>query len=222
MSRPSKDQLLFDLHNHCINLALREIYIHSYYGREDEEAGVEFRLATTYIKNLHVLDQPPSKPILVHLHSIGGCWNNGMAIFNSTQFSQSEITMLAYSQASSMSGIIFQSADLRIMMPDCHFLMHHGSTGGWIDHPFAVKSSADFEMKVCKRMLQIFAERAIIGPFFKKKKSSTVETAYRFFDKKLKDEVDWIIDADEAKFYGLCDDVLGSNEHPDVHSLRPE
>lgn len=223
MARQSKDQVLYDAHTHAVNLNLRDIYLHSYYVKDDEsEPGVEYRQATTFIKNLHIMDQGADpKPILVHLHSDGGCWNNGMSIFNSVQFSRSYITMLCYSQASSMSGIILQSPSLRIMMPDCHFMMHHGSVG-YEGHPFAVKAVADFDMMACKRMLTIFAERAIKGPYFAKRKSTTVESVYRFFDKKIKDKVDWFLDAEEAVFYGLADAVLGSKDYPDVQSLREE
>jgi ATP-dependent protease ClpP protease subunit len=129
--------------------------------------------------------------------------------------------MLGYSQTSSMSGIIFQSAGLRVMMPDCHFLMHHGS-GGSEGHPFAVKTAADFEMKACKRMLTIFSERAIEGPYFKKRKSTTLQTVYNFFDKKLKEKVDWYLDAEESVWYGLADSILGSKEYPNLDSLREE
>jgi ATP-dependent protease ClpP protease subunit len=71
-------------------------------------------------------------------------------------------------------------------------------------------------------MLQIFAERGINGAYFKKRKSSTVESAYRFFDKKLKEKIDWFLDAEEAVFYGLADGILGSKEYPDVEALRGE
>lgn len=224
MPRQSKDQVLYDMHNHCVNLNLRDIYLHSYYSRdEDEEPGIDYRQATTFIKNLHMLDQPPNKPILVHLHSVGGDWDNGMAMFNSIQFSGSYITMLAYAQASSMSGILLQSASLRIMMPDCHFLMHHGSGGGGVNHPFAIKAAADFEYQACKRMLTIFAERAYnTGPFFTKKKSTTVQSAWSFFDKKLMSKIDWFLTAEETVHYGLADDILGGKEYPDLASLREE
>ena len=104
VSRQSKDQVLYDAHNHSINLNLRDIYLHSYYTKDEEsEPGVDYRQATTLVKNLCVLDQPVSggnfKPILIHLHSIGGCWDNGMAIFNAIQFAKSDIRMLSYSQA---------------------------------------------------------------------------------------------------------------------------
>lgn len=217
-----KQQVLCDVHEHSIHLTLRDIYLHSYYTEEDadSEPGVDYRQATTFIKNLHLLDYSPFKPILVHLHSIGGCWDNGMAMFNSIEVARSWITMLAYSQASSMSGILLQSAKLRIMMPDCYFMMHHGWSYSPAQHPFAYMHEAQFGYKKCERMLGIFAKRALVGEFFTKKKSSTASTAYAFFDKKLKKNVDWYMDAEEAVFYGLADDILGSDKYPDVHSLR--
>lgn len=224
MARQAKDQVLSDLHTHGINLNQREIYLHSYYVKDDElEPGVEYRQATTFIKNLHMLDVGAEpKPILIHLHSDGGCWQNGMAMFNAIQLARPYVTMLAYAQASSMSGILFQAPSLRIMLPDCHFMMHQGSSDIYPGHPMAVKSAADFEQIACKRMLQIFAERGINGAYFKKRKSSTVESAYRFFDKKLKDKVDWFLNAEETIFYGLADGILGSKEYPDVEALRGE
>jgi ATP-dependent protease ClpP protease subunit len=218
----AKEQVLFDLHSHGINPQTREIYLHSYYTEEysGTEPGVEYRQATTFIKNIQFLDQPQHKPILIHLHSQGGCWDNGMAMFNAIQFCESYISMLAYSQASSMSGILLQAAPLRVMMPDCHFLMHHGYSGGSMSHPFSLKNEAEFQFKACKRMLQIFAERAIVGKFFSKKKSATVESAYSYFDKILKAKVDWYLDAEEAVFYGLADCILGGVEYPTLKSLR--
>lgn len=216
-----KQQVIFDLHTHHINPNTRDIYLHSHYTEDNEvEPGVDYRQATTFIKNLHFLDQPQYRPILVHLHSQGGSWDDGMAMFNAIQFAQSYVTMLAYAQASSMSGVIFQAAELRVMMPDCHFLMHHGVSGGSFVHPFGLKNEAEFQIRATKRMLRIFAERANVGPFFKKKKTNTVETIYNFFDKKLKTEVDWYLDAEEAVFYGLADCILGCKTYPNIQSLR--
>lgn len=221
MARHTKTQILNDIHTYNINLASREIYIHSYYAKdEDNEPGIDYRSSTTFIKNLHILDSyAEKKPILIHMQSEGGCWQNGMAMHNAIHGAECYITILAYSQASSMSGIILQAPELRLMMPDCHFLMHHGDVG-YGGHPMAAKEMADFDHKSCHRMLQIFATRAWdVGPFFKKKKGSTLDTAYKFFEKKLKDKVDWILTAEEAVFYGLADDVFGSKDYPNMSSL---
>jgi ATP-dependent protease ClpP protease subunit len=220
--KQSLEQVLFDVHSHSVNLNLRDIYIHSYYKAEDdEEPGVDYRQATTFIKNLHVLDTPPNEPILIHLHSIGGCWDNGMAMFNAVQFSKSYISILAYSQASSMSGIFFQSAPLRVMMPDCHFMLHHGSieVGG---PSIAVKSVVELNNRSCKRMIEIFAERCIRGKYFKQKKTTSVDSVKRFLEKKIQEKIDWFLTADEAVYYGFADGILGSKDYPDLDYLRGE
>lgn len=81
-------------------------------------------------------------------------------------------------------------------------------------------NDAEFQIKACKRMLHIFAERAIVGTYFKNKKSTTTEAVYKFFDKMIKDKVDWYLDSEESVYYGLADGILGSKKYPDVHSLR--
>lgn len=223
MTRCSRDQILHDLHNYCVNLNTREIYLHSYYAKDgDEEPGVDYRQATTFIKNLHLLEISPYKPILVHLHSVGGCWDNGMAIFNAIQHSRCYIKILAYSQASSMSGVIFQAGDLRVMMPDCHFLMHYGWLSLDTTHPFAAANFTEFQKRACKRMIEIFASRAIQSnsPFFKSKKNADLDYAKKFFENKLKNNVDWILTAEEAVYYGLADAIFGEDGYNDLDSLR--
>lgn len=219
-----KEQELYDIHTHGININKRDVYLHSHYISDESETepGVEYRQAITFIKNLHFLDNENSNPILVHLHSIGGCWDNGMAIFNAVEFAKSPITMLAYAQASSMSGIIFQSPLRRVMMPDCHFLMHHGYVPASADHPFALKNKADQQIKASNRMLQIFAKRANVGKYFKSKKSTTIDTIYDFFDQKLKEEVDWLLSSEEAVYYGLADGVLGTKGFESIDCIRKE
>lgn len=224
MSRRSKDQIIYEVHNHNIDAERRQIYLHSYYVKDDEgEPGVDYRQATTFIKNLHIIDRPPNHSICIHMHSVGGCWDNGMAIFNSICLSQSHITILAYSQASSMSGIILQSADLRVLMPDCHFLMHYGSSGGAMSHPVALHNEAVMQMKACDRMISIFASSAFNSnkaSFWLKKKSTTYESIRKFFKEKLLKEVDWYLDAQEAIDYGLADEILGNENYPTIDSLR--
>lgn len=217
-------QSIYDVHLHNINIQTRDIYLHSTYDTVDDgdEPGVEYRQATTFIKNLHFLDNAPNKPILVHIHSIGGCWDDGMAIFNSIQLARSKVVMVGYSQVSSMSGIIFQSPYLRIMMPDCHFMMHFGTSNSGSVHPFALRNYAKLEVQSCNRMLQIFAKRAINGTYFKKKKSSSLSSVISFFDKKLKKEVDWYLDAEKSIYYGLADGILGSEEYPHLDFLRKD
>lgn len=203
----SAEQLISEIHNHHINHLSREIYLHGYADAE-EEPGVEYRMATSFVKNLHILDIQGSKNILVHMHTIGGNWSDGMAIFNAIQTSKSPITILAYAQASSMSGIVFQAADKRVLMPDCEIMIHHGSIS-LAETTTAAKSAIEQNEKYCRRMLQLFAERALVGKYFKERKYYSVKRIMTFMDQKIKQTGDWYLMPDEAIYYGFADGIYG-------------
>lgn len=203
----SAEQLISEIHNHHINHLSREIYLHGYADAE-EEPGVEYRMATSFVKNLHILDIQGSKNILVHMHTIGGNWSDGMAIFNAIQTSKSPITILAYAQASSMSGIVFQAADKRVLMPDCEIMIHHGSIS-LAETTTAAKSAIEQNEKYCRRMLQLFAERALVGKYFKDRKYYSIKRIMTFMDQKIKQTGDWYLMPDEAIYYGFADGIYG-------------
>jgi len=199
-------QLITDIHDRNINVNTREIYLHSVYG-SGEEAGIDYRVATTFIKNLHILEQLGKTNILVHTHTIGGSWNDGLMILQAMRLSKCVVNTLAYGQASSMSGIIIQGSDKRVLMPDCEFMIHHGSIS-IEDSSRAAREAVAWNEKACKRMLHIFATRAIIGPFFKEKEYS-ISRIKDYIDKKLQSKSDWYLTAEEAIYYGFADGILG-------------
>lgn len=213
----SVEQLISEIHNHHINNLNREIYLHGYVDA-DEEPGVDYRMATTFVKNLHILELQNGQNILVHMHTIGGNWSDGMAIYNAIKLSKSPITVLGYAQASSMSGIVFQAADKRILMPDCEMMIHHGSIT-LDDNTMAAKSAIDQNERNCKRMLEIFAERAVQGKYFKDRKYS-VRKANNFIDQKIKQAGDWYLMPDEAVYYGFADGILGEKGFETISKIR--
>lgn len=213
----SVEQLISEIHNHHINNLNREIYLHGYVDA-DEEPGVDYRMATTFVKNLHILELQNSQNILVHMHTIGGNWSDGMAIFNAIKLSKAPITILGYAQASSMSGIVFQAADRRVLMPDCEMMIHHGSIT-LDDNTMAAKSAIDQNERNCKRMLEIFAARAVNGKYFKDRKYS-VRKANNFIDQKIRQVGDWYLMPDEAIYYGFADGVLGEKGFETVSKIR--
>lgn len=213
------EQLIGDIHTYNINHHTRELYLHGHTSTAwDEEPGVEYRMATTFIKNIHVLSQQSNKNILIHMHTIGGNWTDGMAMFHTIRMSKSSVTILAYAQASSMSGIILQAADKRVLMPDCEFLVHHGSIA--LDsNSMAVKSAVDQNEKCCRRMLQIFAKRAINGQFFAEREYS-LEKTMGYIDRQIRNRSDWIMSAEEAVYYGLADGILGQKGFENLDKIR--
>ena len=200
-------ELINQVHNYDLNPASREIYLHSHYLSGDDEGGIEYRMANQFIKNLHLLNKQSSDSILVHLQSPGGDWVHGMAMFDAIQFSVSKVAMLAYGEVSSMSGVLFQSACNRVMMPSCELMIHHGflSLEGVSN---TVQSNALWNRKIDEKMLKIYASRAVNGPYFSSKDMNENAVA-KFIDKKIKKFGDWSLTAEEAVYYGFCDGVYG-------------
>jgi ATP-dependent protease ClpP protease subunit len=213
----SNEQIISEIHDYQINPASREIYLHSHLDAEDDP-GVEYKMATTFVKNLHMLDFKRSSNILVHMHTDGGVWPDGMAIFNAIRFARSPVTILAYAQASSMGGVVLQAADRRILMPDCELMVHHGSIA--VDeNTMAAKSHIDQNERFCKRMLHIFAERAVQGPYFRERKYS-LRRVVNFIDSKIRQVSDWFLSAEEAVCYGFADGIMGSKGFESFRKIR--
>ena len=50
---------------------------------------ITFGFYANFYKNIRLLDSISHDPIIVHMHSIGGNWNDGMAIYDSMLVAQS-------------------------------------------------------------------------------------------------------------------------------------
>jgi ATP-dependent Clp protease, protease subunit len=212
------EQLLHDVHNHYLNHRSREVYLHSYFGEVEEEPGVEYRMASTFVKNLHILESQNHQNILVHMHSDGGEWSDGMAIFNTIRCLKSSVTILAYAQASSMSGVILQAGDKRVLMPDCHVMIHYGSIA-LDDNATAAKHAVDQNEKENKRMLEVFARRAINGKYFTER-NYKLKRIMSFIDSKIRYYSDWYLNAEEAVYFGFADGILGEKGYEDMTKIR--
>jgi len=207
------------IHNQNIDLKQREIYLHGHHGPFEDDPGVEYRMATTFIKNLRHLDYLKNEPILIHMHSLGGNWGDGMAIYDSITLSRSHITILVYGQAESMSSIMLQAADKRMMMPNSYFMCHYGSSGNSGNY-LDTQNWSKFEEKILDTMLDIYTARSKKGKYFKEKfKTVTMEKVKRFLKRKLKDG-DWYLTAHEAVYYGLADNVITHRNFGSINSLK--
>ncbi len=203
-------QLISDVHSHNLNYHTREIFLTGYSGDVfEDEPGIEYRAANTFIRNLHILEQLGWSKITVHMHIDGGSWAAGLAMFDAIQATKSQIHMIAYGQASSMSGVLLQAADKRILTPNTHFMLHHGSTGvadGTTSQ--AASEAIKFNDRECERMVHIFSERAVEGKFFRSRRWGIKRVA-EYLDTEMKLRGDWYLTAEEAVDMGLADCVYG-------------
>jgi ATP-dependent protease ClpP protease subunit len=74
---------LQNIHDYGINYNRREIYLHRYIHEESDtegECGVDYRMAVQFEKNLDFLNSQSKEPIVVHMHTNGGDYYDGMAM----------------------------------------------------------------------------------------------------------------------------------------------
>jgi len=200
---------LQDIHNHGACLSSRDVYLHNSHNSDGENPGVEYKMASSFIKNMTTLDKKSQDDITVHMHSIGGEWSDGMAIFDAVRLCKSKVTMIIYGQAESMSSVILQSADERIMTANSYFMLHYGSTGIQGDHN-SVHNWLKFEEYICDVMFNIYAKRAYKGHFFKEKyggKKENIQKVVSWLKRKLKSG-DWYMNPTDAVYYGFADRII--------------
>lgn len=198
--------IISELHEYNILVEKREIFLHSFFDKEIDE-GVEYRVSNIFLKNIRFLESLSDKPIIIHQHSIGGDWYEGMMIFDSIKQCRCHVTLIMHGQACSMGSLIPQAADLRIIMPNTLFMTHRGSIS--IDS-FTIKQADSFsnaEKYYRNIMLDIYAQRCIKGKFFQDKKYSDKKVK-QYLIHKWNNYEDWYLTPDEAVFYGFSDLVL--------------
>lgn len=170
-----------------------------------EEPGIEYQMSARLIKNLQILASlDPGRPILIHMKTMGGDWNEGMAIYNAIRQAVNPIIILNRTHARSMSSIILQAARKRVMMPNTYFMFHEGTLSA-SDTYKGFMSFAEWSKKENPVMLETYAQRMKQkGVFSQKPKTEIKEMLQEFMNKKqekyltAKQTVDW----------GLADEIF--------------
>ena len=123
------------------------------------EPGVEFRLSNRFIKGMDVLSGMDSNAaITVSMKTCGGDWHEGMAIYDSIRAVPNPVIVVSYTHARSMSSIILQAANKRVLMPHSYFLFHQGTNAvdGTVKQ---VRAAMKFDEIAGEQMLDIYVDR---------------------------------------------------------------
>lgn len=124
------------------------------------EPGVEFRMANMLIRNLDILqglDPDGKKAIVISMKTCGGDWVEGMAMYDAIVAVPNPVTIISYSHARSMSSILLQAANKRVLMPNSYFMYHLG-TDGFEGTTKQLMSYAAFVPTSIKQMLQVYED----------------------------------------------------------------
>lgn len=201
-------------HDFNILLDSREIFIHGY---DTDDSGTDHRMATTFIKNLKILERS-LEPIIIHQHNIGGSWDCGMAIFDSIRYSPCNFVFICYGIAASMGSIIPQAVfgkGLRITMPNCDWLIHEGDLYLEGIHT-QVKSNLDYMNLNKHAMYEIYTDSCCSGLFFETYSRSKVKA---FLKRKIREKTDWCMGSKEALEYGFVDGIFGEEGYEDIKKI---
>lgn len=194
------------IHNYGLDINRRIIYLHGEPRVKDEEPGVDYQMASKFIKNIHILTAQSYDPITIHMNTVGGEWAYGMAIYDAIKLCKCETTIIVHAWARSMSSIILQAATHRVMMPNACFMVHWGTSGQNGGHYLSVKSFVAFEETTEKIMLQKYAERCVNAPR-NKALGLTEKEICEFIESQIQQKSDWWLTAQEAVELGFADRI---------------
>lgn len=214
----STEQRLSNIHHYGIDPENRELYLHSHIMDCEDENGVDYRCAITFEKNLRYLNTLSNDPIIIHMHMPGGDWSDCLGIYDAIINSPSPVGCLAYAKAESASGVIFQAADLRILMPNAYLLIHYGSLSLDGEHKAAL-SNLKWNEKEAAKMIDIFTEKSMNSQMSKDKawKKSAVK---KHIVAQLSNKSDWILTPEESVYYGFADGVYGTSPYQSIENIK--
>lgn len=207
-----------DIHTYNIDIPNRELYLHSYIDNGSDEPGVDYRSAIMFEKNLRFLNTISLDPILVHMHIPGGDWQDCLGIYDNIKNSKSKICIIAFAKVESSSSVLLQAADLRILSPNTNFLIHYGSISVDNEHKAAL-SMVQWSEKESEKMIDIFTEKCMSSRVAKEKNWKRM-IARKHIVTQLATKRDWILDAEEAVYYGFADGILGSKRFPNIDYIK--
>jgi ATP-dependent Clp protease, protease subunit len=144
-----------------------------------------------------VEDHMAKKEIALYINSPGGVVTAGMAIYDTMQFIKPAVSTLCIGQAASMGSLLLAAGhkDMRIAMPNARIMVHQPS-GGFQGQASDIERHARDILKMKRRLNEIYVKHT--GRTYEE-----VETAL---------DRDNFMDAQEAKNWGLVDQVFTSRE----------
>lgn len=207
------------IHVHNIDVKANHVYLFSderYAEGEGYEPGVEFAMANTFVRNLNLLMRKSSEPILVHMKLCGGFVDQGLAIYDLLKACPNRVTVLAYTDASSMSSIILQGADRRVMMPHAKYMLHGG--GAVLDGTTKqVLTGAEELLKSDQDMIDIYVQAMKRTGCYRNRSKKFIAGWLR---ERMDAKEEVYLDAKEAVKYGLADEVFGDYGYDWLGLLR--
>lgn len=152
--------------------------------------------ASVIIAELLFLEaEDPDKDVMLYINSPGGSVSAGFAIFDTMQYIRCDVSTICVGMAASMGAFLLAAGAIgkRKALPNAEIMIHQPS-GGAQGQATDIAIVADRIVKTKEKINRILAERT--GQPLEKVTADA--------------ERDYYMDADEAKAYGLVDEIVVS------------
>ena len=151
-------------------------------------------VATVVTAQLLFLEaENPKKEISMYINSPGGAVTAGLAMYDTMQYIRPQVTTLCIGQAASAASLLLCAGEKgqRYALPNSRVLLHQPS-GGISGQAADIARHAQEIVKIKRRLNEIYARHTGQG----------VDVIEKALDR------DYFLTADEAKSFGLVDQVL--------------
>jgi ATP-dependent Clp protease protease subunit len=137
--------------------------------------------------------EDPDKDIYLYINSPGGQITSGMAIYDTMQYIKPDVSTICVGMAASMGAFLLAAGakGKRFALPNSEIMIHQ-PLGGARGQATDIKIHAEHILRIKKRLNEILSQRT--GQPIEKIEQDT--------------ERDYFMTAEEAKAYGIIDDVI--------------
>jgi ATP-dependent Clp protease, protease subunit len=146
---------------------------------------------------IHLEAEDPSKDISIYINSPGGSITALFAIYDTMQYVKPDISTLCMGQAASAAAVLLGAGTKgkRYALPHSRILIHqpHGQAGG---------QAVDIEIQA----KEILRYRRLLDELLAQHTGQTLEKVSKDTDR------DFIMTAEEAKAYGIVDEIITTRE----------
>ncbi len=167
---------------------------------------IEDHIANLVIAQLLFLESEDSeKDIMLYINSPGGVVTSGLAIYDTMQYLKAPVSTICIGQAASMGAVLLAAGATgkRFALPNSRIMIHQGS-GGFRGNTPDVEIQMREMLHLTDRLMQILGKHT--GQEFEKVKKDS--------------ERDYFMSAEEAKAYGLIDEVFAGNSESLISMTR--
>ncbi len=157
---------------------------------------IDDQVANVVMAQLLFLEgEDPEKDISLYINSPGGSVYAGLAIYDTMQYVRPRVSTMCMGLAASMAAVLLAGGakGLRFSLPNARILIHQPS-GGFSGQAADIQIHAQEILNVRRRLDEILAFHT----------GKPLDEIHRDSDR------DFFMTADEAKVYGLIDDLITS------------